>query len=149
MTVADPILLPALSTENVALAPTGAEFSRVEKTRRIAGQELVQRHLDVCIMEAGLNCSRCEKCLRTLLTLEILGHLNDYGERFDLDTYRRFRDTFLARILADRKFPMYLELQRLIVESGFRVPLKSRALKNLLRLWRLVPHPLRKRIRGL
>lgn len=149
MTVADPVLLPALSTENVALAPTGTDLTRIEKTRRIAGQELVRRHLDVCIMEAGLNCSRCEKCLRTLLTLELLGYLDDYAERFDLDTYRRRRDTFLARILADRTFPMYLELQELIVESGFRVPLKSRALKYLLRLWRLVPHPLRKRIRGL
>lgn len=44
--------------------------------------------LDVCVNSVdGSNCSHCEKCPRTLLTLEILGNLDDFASRFDLDRY--------------------------------------------------------------
>ena len=81
----DPILLPALSTERVELLSVGAEHTQVEKSRRIARLEVVWEHLDVCILKGDTNCPRCEKCLRTLLTLELLGQLDAFAGRFDLD----------------------------------------------------------------
>jgi hypothetical protein len=150
MTYAESILLPALSTERVELGLVGAEYTRVEKTRRIADLDLAQRYLDVCIMEGGeVNCSRCEKCLRTMLTLEILGYLDRFDNRFDLDTYRHHRAEFLARVLTERNDSLHLEIQYLIRESGFSLPVSGRFRAALLQGWRLIPHELRRRLRGM
>lgn len=150
MTVADPILLPALGTERVELSPVGTEFTRVEKTRAIAGMPTAQQYLDVCIMVGeDTNCSECEKCLRTILTLELLGRLDDFRTRFDLEVYRRHRTTFMARVLAERKAMYHLEIQSLMRESRATLPASARIKAGLLRIWRIVPHHLRRRLRGM
>lgn len=62
--------------------------SRRDKIFEIASVPLVQRHLRVCwqnLAPTG-NCSRCEKCLRTMTTLEVCGHLHDYHRVFDTRT---------------------------------------------------------------
>jgi hypothetical protein len=144
----DPILLPGLGTERVELKSVGTEWTRVEKTRRIAGLGVVQRHLDVCIMEGGRGCSRCEKCMRTMLTLELLGHLEDFGGRFDLEEYHRNRIRFLARIWLDwRRDHCHREIKELMDEIGFRPPPSARMRAWLVRLWRWIPHSLRRWLR--
>lgn len=150
MTEADPILLPALSTERVELSAVGTEYTRVEKTRAIAGMPNAQRYLDVCIMEGGdTNCSKCEKCLRTLLTLELLGQLHAFESRFDLGVYRLHRKGFIARVLAEREDLLHLEIQDLMDGSGAPLPASARTIAILLRIWRVVPHSLRRRLPGL
>ena len=54
--------------------------------------------LDVCVANPDkrlalekLNCSRCWKCTRTLLTLEALGRLDAFEKVFDLPYYRTHR----------------------------------------------------------
>jgi hypothetical protein len=146
MTKADPILLPALSTERTELCSVGTEHTRVEKTRRIAGLELARKYLDVCIMEGDRNCSACEKCLRTLLTLELNGSLNEFRDRFDLEVYARHRDEFIARVLVEEHAPFHLEIRDFMRGVGFHPPARAKALALALRTWRLVPHGLRKRV---
>ncbi len=148
MSKADPILLPALSTERTELCSVGTEYTRVEKTGRIAEWKLAQEFLDVCIMEGERNCSSCEKCLRTLLTLDLHGSLEAFKDRFDLAEYARHRDEFIARVLTERTMSLHLEIRDFMVCKGFRPPPKARALALALRTWRLVPHGLRKTIRG-
>ncbi len=147
-TKADPILLPALGTERTELCAVGTEYTRVEKTRRIAEMGLAQKHLDVCIMEGGRNCSWCEKCLRTLLTLDLLGFLEKYENRFDLKEYRKRRNEFIARVSVERDETLHFEIQDLMKSIDFRPPPGARALAFLLKAWRVVPHDLRRRIRG-
>lgn len=148
MTLADPILLPALGTERTELCSVGTEYTRVEKTRRISSLPLARRHLDVCIMEGHTNCSKCEKCLRTLITLDLLGVLEEFADRFDLTVYRRHKSSFLARVLAERRNPLHLEIQDLIRESGPRLSAKVRLEAAALLAWRWVPQGLRRGIRG-
>lgn len=65
-----------------------ATLNRRDKILALAPEPLVQRHLRVCwrnLAPTG-NCSRCEKCLRTMATLEVGGHLADYHRVFDVDT---------------------------------------------------------------
>lgn len=63
------------STEQLEVVDDGGPYSRVERTRRIAGHPLVQRTLRVCWenRDGAYNCGRCRKCLMTMITLEALG----------------------------------------------------------------------------
>jgi glycosyltransferase involved in cell wall biosynthesis len=78
------------STEALEIVDAGGRFSRVERTRLIAGHPTVQRSLRVCWEnpDGAYNCGRCRKCLMTMVTLEALG-LRDRVETFpatlDLD----------------------------------------------------------------
>jgi hypothetical protein len=150
MTIGDPVLLPALSTERIDLISVGAEYTRVEKTMAIGGLPLAQEFLDVCIMVGDdVNCSKCEKCLRTILTLELLGKLDEFSERFDLEEYRKHRTHFIARVMTERRSLYHLEIKELLKETRFPIPPAARLEAALLRIWRLVPHALRRRLRGL
>jgi hypothetical protein len=149
MTKADSILLPALSTERTELCSVGCEHTRVEKTRRIAPLDVTQRYLDVCIMEGDRNCSRCEKCMRTLLALELDGTIDAFKERFDLDVYREHRDQFIARVWAETEEDYHLELQEFMKAKGVTPPPKARLMAHALQTWRLIPEDLRRKIRGM
>ncbi len=63
------------SSEQLEIADDGGRYSRVERTRRIAGHPLVKRTLRVCWenRDGAYNCGRCRKCLMTMITLEALG----------------------------------------------------------------------------
>ena len=68
---------PLWSSGRLALAHLGAELWRDEKVRAIADDPLVRQHLRVCWenrARAG-NCSRCDKCVTTMLMLEVCGGL--------------------------------------------------------------------------
>ncbi len=58
MSHADPIALPLLTTDSVDLITTGSEYSRIEKTIKVANLPLSYEVLDVCVNpnKAG-NCS--------------------------------------------------------------------------------------------
>ncbi len=75
---------PLFSSDRMGIAHYGAHAHREEKIRQIADNPLVQRHLRVCWAnraESG-NCSRCGKCLATMLLLAELGSLDSF-EVFD------------------------------------------------------------------
>ena len=64
----------------VAIERTAPNVSRLDKVRRIAGEPLVQRNLRVCRQNVvdRPNCGRCEKCVRTMLSLDICGALGRF-----------------------------------------------------------------------
>jgi hypothetical protein len=67
---------PLFSTSRMAVRHDGEAFIRVEKLERIVGSEVALRALRVCFeSRSERNCGRCEKCLRTMLALELLGAL--------------------------------------------------------------------------
>jgi hypothetical protein len=84
----DAFLLPMLSTRNTRLYSSESTLTRLEKTRIVASDSLAGRFLNVCNYTAE-NCGRCNKCLRTLLTLEALGCIDRFHEVFNLDYYRK------------------------------------------------------------
>lgn len=148
---ADQALVPLLSTEMFTSLSVGAQYTRCQKTDRISDWFLAHQFLDVCTNDNfEFNCSACDKCLRTLLTLEILGKLKSFGKVFDLTKYRENRAYYLAKV-AGRDGPFEAEIARFAKDVGFRIPSILRtygALKN----WvpnghRLVPRRLRARLR--
>jgi hypothetical protein len=69
-----PLLDPLWSTEACLLVHDGAEARRTEKVALLAGCPPALRTLRVCLENgARYNCGRCEKCLRTMVTLHLLG----------------------------------------------------------------------------
>ena len=85
-------LLPLLSTEHCALIPDGEQYTRCEKTQRIADYPAARQYLNVCVsaeQKTAGNCSRCPKCLRTLLALESLGALEEFSAVFDMREYKK------------------------------------------------------------
>jgi hypothetical protein len=122
MAYSDSVALPLLCTEALDTRSTGSEYTRVEKTLRVATVEESFRALEVCVRgEKAGNCSTCFKCLRTLLTLEIAGLLERYGGVFDLDAYRRVRSRYIADVLLKHD-PFTREIVAFAAERGFRFP---------------------------
>ena len=71
----------AWSTERLELELDGCEASRVDKIVDLASRPDGLNHLYVCwrnpLGTDYQNCGQCAKCLRTMLTLEIIGKLKD------------------------------------------------------------------------
>ena len=70
-----PLVDPLWSTEALEIAHDSADTRRTEKVAALADSELAMGSLRVCweLPHGEYNCGRCEKCLRTVITLEALG----------------------------------------------------------------------------
>jgi hypothetical protein len=86
-----------LSTESLDIISSGGEVSRIEKTRAITCSGIAKHRLNVCQMphDDGKNCSICVKCNRTLITLELLGCVDQYSDVFDLKKWRSVRNMYI------------------------------------------------------
>jgi hypothetical protein len=91
----DLYLLPLLSTPALRFYVGEENIGRFEKTRIVAAGTLSRRFLNVCNDEPE-NCGRCNKCIRTLLALDALGVVGEFGAVFDLESYRQLRDSHLV-----------------------------------------------------
>ena len=82
-----PLVDPQFSSAQTRIIHEGAASTRVEKTERICSVPEVAKALRVCWTSKGAsNCSQCSKCLRTMVTFDLLGkqHL---AESFDWTNY--------------------------------------------------------------
>jgi hypothetical protein len=71
---------PLWSSETLAIEQHGTTLWRHEKLWRIQDESLVQAHLRVCwenLAPTG-NCSRCDKCLITMMALRATGRLDRF-----------------------------------------------------------------------
>ena len=68
------------SSRQVRLQHADASLWRADKLAAIADHHLVQKHLRVCSENRRPtgNCGYCEKCLRTMIALELAGRLKDF-----------------------------------------------------------------------
>lgn len=103
---------PLLSTAALTLESTSSGMSRVERTLALVGRP-VSRHLDVCVdanPDRTTNCSQCWKCMRTMLTLEIAGSLDEFVPAvFVREPYERRREQYYAELLSSTE-PNDIEL---------------------------------------
>ncbi len=140
-TFAEAAFAPLLSTESTELILADSAVTRVEKTDYIRNNPLTQKYLDVCWAtqvassishdnrwlkdKTKKNCGWCDKCLRTLFTLELLGeNLQKYDGIFDLSKYYEHRKDYIITVLLNsHKYHLYQEVYDLMADKGFKVPL--------------------------
>ena len=122
----DSIILPLLSTELINVFSVGSEYTRVEKTLKVAKSSISYKTLDVCVKpeynNIYINCSECWKCLRTLCTLDIAKLLFLYEEVFDLTKYKKKRINFFAKILSSND-PFLKEIYQFARNTNFSFPM--------------------------
>lgn len=76
---------------------TGGDVERLDKTLAIADYVPAQKFLNVCVDDVK-NCSKCFKCVRTMLTLDGLNVLDKFGDVFDVEQYRKERFWYLKEL---------------------------------------------------
>lgn len=76
-----PDIDPLNGSRHVEIEHVAGSWTRLQKIRAIANEPLVQRHLRVCWKNVGnsLNCGRCEKCVRTMIELDVCGVLGRFA----------------------------------------------------------------------
>lgn len=130
----DPILLPLLSTETMKAVSIGSEYTRVQKTIMVSKIPDSYNFLDVCTNSkprTKQNCGFCEKCNRTILTLEIAGKAINYKNVFDFEAHNKGkrRLNFFAILLSSRN-PLYREIAEYAKENKYTFPAYSRILSR-------------------
>lgn len=122
---------PLWSSETMKVIHYGAQLTRDEKTRVIATNPLVRKHLRICQqnlygkfeISEFLNCGRCQKCVRTLLVLQQAGGIDA------LDTFQNKSnlDVFLDKVMKINYylFKSYEEICRLGVDKKCEQSIRS------------------------
>ena len=136
-------LLPAWSTESTELITGDPCMVRSEKTKRVAQCPDTYKHLYVCwkevlsnhgpneevkkVKDDFRNCARCDKCLRTLITFDILGVIDRYKNIFDLDYYYSYRDAYVSKVISQRKKNfMYDDIYNLMKACNYNITLRAK-----------------------
>jgi hypothetical protein len=98
------------SSSTLEFVHVDPDLDRLEKIRRIAPHPLVHEHLRVCWSQSGprANCSRCEKCMLTMLGLAEAGVLAECTAFEQVDLLELVR----ARRRSRWRLPMLHDLAR-------------------------------------
>jgi len=116
--------LPLIQTESTELIVDGCQYRRVDKIKNFADWDIAQKYLNVCFKSLD-NCGSCEKCMRTLLALEILGKLDNFADTFDLERYRKESFNYKVKTVANaNRDCFYRELVDLAAENNFPMPVR-------------------------
>lgn len=90
------LLCTCFSTESLTFILSDY-VSRMEKTAAIADNPIAQRFLDVCF--CFNNCGRCSKCLRTLISLDLIGKVDPFRNVFDMSYFDSHKEDAYVDLL--------------------------------------------------
>jgi len=114
-----PLLDPLWSTEAVEVINDGCEATRLNKLKLVVQSDAALKSLRVCFnnRDDRYNCSRCEKCIRTMVALHALGGLERcHTLQHDLDLTRisklRFGDNVIVKRINQENYD-YVRQHRL------------------------------------
>jgi hypothetical protein len=117
-----PLLNPKYSSSDLRILHEGITLSRFEKTKLIAEWDIAVQRIRVCnkiehYKPGMLNCGKCEKCLRTMLTLMALGVLEQAHTFPNTDITKELVQKAVQ--LTPANFPSYPDLIAPLVNAGF------------------------------
>ena len=114
--------LSMMTNDNISFYSSGGEVVRTEKLKYICKHPGVQKNMHVCNYNDEENCSECEKCMRTMVTLDVLGDLEFYKDVFNLEKYRKNRNKYLCTV-ESYEFESSHEILDAIREYNYHVPI--------------------------
>ena len=121
-----PLTDPLWSTETTQFIHDGCEASRFEKVSTIATDDRALSTLRVCWenRKGEYNCGSCEKCLRTMTALEILGALNrcpTFSIPLNIDTIRQFElTTHIGQLHWNCNYESAIKYQRTDIATALK-----------------------------
>lgn len=95
--------LQVFSTRQLRIYSEGMGLTRLKKLHEIINYEPSYSYLNVCLSK-GDNCNVCEKCVRTLLELDILKALDRYSKVFNIGYYKNNRNWYLKQLLYQKAY---------------------------------------------
>lgn len=134
----DPLNLAVLSLRSLRFYSAGAPYSRLQKIEMIADDPVARKYLNVCSFHTE-NCGRCDKCVRTMAALDLLGKLDAFKACFpDLSYYESNKWKIMANIAEAREDDIYrYELKQYMEQRGVRLSAKAKRYHRLLPLRKL------------
>lgn len=119
---ADPAIIPLLGTEDLDTILSGSQRSRTQKAQFVSDYPITYKYLDVCTRKGypTVNCSECQKCTRTLISMDIYGKLDNYSHTFDLAKYRT-KKTSLIRKMLRATDPSSEEIKAVLRERNYNL----------------------------
>ena len=96
------LLCDVFSTESLTFMLSDYD-TRLEKMEVLKNNKAAQDYLDVCF--CFNSCGECSKCLRTLVTLDILGVVDKFGKVFDIEKYKTNRKSAFVWLLKTKDIP--------------------------------------------
>ena len=131
----DLLTITAVRGNSLNFHISGLNENRVEKTIRLSDEPLVQKYLNVCLItpdnanvQTDKNCSKCYKCIRTMLTLDAIGKLENFKDVFDLEIFRSNKAKYIgnsiyrSRIMKDVHEEQFLDEMNL---RNYAIPSKA------------------------
>lgn len=111
----------------------GSDKSRLEKIRSISNNNSVLNHLRVCYVnkKGKFNCGECDKCIRTMIALKIVGNLDKsktFPHSINLDTLSSLKIEGHSGSLFHNE--NLIELKKLNIEPEIQQILETK-LKNV------------------
>lgn len=97
----DLLTMSCISTPGLLFTVVGGESTRIEKLEYISKFEFPKKYLNVCVRKEN-NCSKCFKCIRTMLDLFIIGKLEDYSLVFDVKYFYDHFDEYIVYAIEHR-----------------------------------------------
>lgn len=127
------LILSMYSTSSLKILSEGGTLSRLEKTRKVANYKPSYKYLNVCTL-AVENCSKCEKCTRTLLALDAVNKLDKYKEVFDIEYYKNNKQEYFKTLVTQTAIKN-IEYDGVypLLKKQIKFPAKIKGLVKLLR----------------
>lgn len=126
----DILLLPNLSTKKLTFYSAGVTYQRLKKTEMVSKNTLFHKYLNVCSYNSKINCGKCDKCMRTLVGLDVLNKKELFGSVFeDMNFYEYKKNRAFARILASKKSDCFdFEIKEYMKKRKMKFPFKSKVI---------------------
>ena len=110
----------------VSISILGSEADRIAKTATIGDDHIATRFLDVCVdgkYQSGrtaaepINCGRCYKCIRTMLTLDHFKLLSNFKSQFPIEEFFDKRNELILA-LPENTHPLDVAVRALVTQPG-------------------------------
>lgn len=92
-----------ISIGGLKVYSAGGNIKRIDKTRVLTTYKPAQKYLNVCVA-APHNDGSCFKCVRTLLSIDATGNIDDFKAVFDVEKYRADKPCHIRRMWFDAVF---------------------------------------------
>lgn len=91
----DLLTMSVISTPSLTFTVVGCEVSRINKLEYISKFEFPKKFLNVCVRKEH-NCSKCFKCIRTMLDLYLINKLEEFSAVFDVEYFKDHFDDYVV-----------------------------------------------------